>query len=180
MNVMNRCFVRWYAVNTKPKKEDYAAQQLERKGFEVFLPKIEVTRKRGARRFTLLEPLFPGYLFVRVAPSLRTVKQVNRTPGVKYLLCAGETPVPVPDEAIALIRQRIGPRGHISPRPQAEFPPGTRVAVRFGPFAGLVGVVERPVSGRGRVRVLLELLKRQTAVEFDGVDLDRLAWAPAK
>lgn len=175
MYVMNRYFVRWYAVNTKPKKEDYAAQQLERKGFEVFLPKIEVTHKRGARWFTLLEPLFPGYLFVRVAPSLRSVRQVNWTPGVKYLLCAGETPVPIPDAAITLIRQRVGPRGHISPRPQAEFPPGTRVAVRFGPFAGLVGVVDRPVSGRGRARVLLELLRRQTPIEFDAVDLDRVA-----
>jgi len=40
-----------------------------------------------------------------------------------------------------------------------------------------MGVVEKPISGRGRVRVLLELLQRQTAVEIDAVDLDRLGCA---
>ncbi len=170
----------WFAVNTKPKSEDFAALQLEQKGFEVFLPKIEVPRKRGSKRVNLVQPLFPGYLFVRLPPVLQAVKQVNWTPGVKYLLCAGETPVPVPEEAIALIRQRTGPRGHITPGAQVQFPPGTRVAVRFGPFAGLVGVVERPVPGRSRVRVLLDLLRRQTPIEFDPVDLDRLAGAPGE
>jgi|Deesub1362A_J573_1020465.scaffolds.fasta_scaffold00620_27 transcriptional antiterminator RfaH len=170
----------WFAVHTKPKSEDFAALQLAQKGFEVFLPKIEVTRKRGTKRFALVVPLFPGYLFIRLAPALPAVRQVNWTPGVKYLLCAGETPVPVPEEAIDLIRQRTGPRGHITPGAQAQFPPGTRVAVRFGPFAGLVGVVERPVPGRSRIRVLLDLLQRQTPLELDPVDLDRLAGAPGK
>ncbi|ACA60204.1 NusG antitermination factor [Candidatus Desulforudis audaxviator MP104C] len=171
--------LQWCAVNTKPKKEDFAARQLEAKGLEVFLPRISVTRKRGASKFSLWEPLFPGYLFVKLLPEPVQVQRVNWTPGVRRLLCAGDTPVPVPDEAIALIRQRVGPGGRLTPKPQAEFPAGSRVAVRHGPFAGLLGVVEKPMSGRGRVRVLLELLQRQTAVEIDAVDLDRLGWAGA-
>jgi transcriptional antiterminator RfaH len=166
--------LRWYAVNTNPQKEDFAARQLEAKGWEVFLPKITVVRKRGASKLSLWEPLFPGYLFVWLVPEPVNVRRVNRTPGVRRLLCAGDTPVPVPDEAVTLIRQRVGPRGHEPPKPQAEFPAGSRVAVRHGPFAGLLGVVEKPVTGRGRVRVLLELIQRQTAVEVDAVDLDRL------
>jgi transcription antitermination factor NusG len=82
--------------------------------------------------------------------------------------------VPVPEEAINLIRQRVGPRDHILPRLEAYYPPGTKVAVRHGPFAGLVGIVDRPPSARGRLRVLLQLLQRQMAVECDAVDLDRL------
>ena len=170
----------WCAVNTKPRNEELAAISLQRKGVEVFLPKIRVTRKRGLKRLTLHEPLFPGYLFVQIAPNLKSVHQVNWTPGVRRLLCAGEYPVPVPDEAIELIRQRVGPRGYIIPRLEQKFPPGTTVAVRFGPFAGLVGVVERPVPARGRVRVLLELLNRQTPIEVDAVDLDRVGGAPGK
>lgn len=164
----------WFAVNTKPRKEDYTVLQLEHKGIEVFLPKISVKRKRGSRKVSLIEPLFPGYLFVHIAPVAETMSQVCWTPGVRRLLSAGGIPVPVPDAAIDLIHKRLAPRGHQSPKPQEEFPVGSRVAIRQGPFAGLLGVVEKPISGRGRVRVLLELLQRQMPVEIDGIDLDRL------
>ena len=164
----------WYAVNTKPKNEDFAARQLQHKGVEVFLPKIQVHRKRGAKKVALLEPLFPGYLFVYIAPVTRLVHQINWTPGVRRLLCTGDTPVPVPDAAIDLIRQRTGSRGRQSPTRAQAFPAGSRVAIRHGPFAGLVGVIEKPTSARGRVRVLLELLQRQMTVEIDSIDLDRL------
>lgn len=166
--------MRWCVVNTKPKKEDYAARQLEVKGLEVFLPRIEVARKRGSKKYHLLEPLFPGYLFVKIKLVPDSVPKVNWTPGVRRLLCAEDIPLPVPDAAIDLIHRRIGPRGHLSPRPEEDFPAGSSVAVRYGPFAGLVGVVERPTSGRNRVRVLMELLQRETAIEFDAVDLERL------
>jgi transcriptional antiterminator RfaH len=169
--------VQWFAVNTKPKNEDLAVAHLEAKGVEVFLPKIPVRRKRGSKKVSLMEPLFPGYLFVHIAPVTKLVNQVNWTPGVRRLLCAGDTPVPVPDAAIDLIRQRVGPRDHQTPKPEREFPTGSRVAIRHGPFAGLVGIIEKPVSGRGRVRVLLELLQRQMTVEVDAVDLDRLGLA---
>jgi hypothetical protein len=84
--------------------------------------------------------------FIHVALVTRLVNQVNWTPGVRRLLCAGGIPV----------------------------------AVRFGPFAGLAGVVERPVPGRSRVRVLLDLLRRQTPTDCGPADLDRLAGAPGK
>jgi len=69
--------------------------------------------------------------------------------------------------------QRLAPRGRQSPKPQGEFPIGSRVAICHSPFAGLLGVVEKPMSGRGRVRVLLELLQRQMTIEINGIDLDR-------
>lgn len=164
----------WCAVNTKPRNEDLAARQLELKRIKVFLPKIEISRKKGSSRITRIEPLFPGYLFVRIALTAQAVNKVNWTPGVRRLLCAGEIPVPVPDEAIDLIRQRIGPWDHIKPRLEDEFSVGSRVAVRYGPFVGLIGVVERPMSARGRVRVLLQLLHSTMPVECRAVDLDRL------
>ncbi|MDQ7792483.1 MAG: hypothetical protein RDV00_10255 [Clostridia bacterium] len=48
------------------------------------------------------------------------------------------------------------------------------MAVRHGPFGGLLGMVERPMSARGRVRVLLHLLQSVMPVECDAIDLDRL------
>jgi len=167
----------WFAVNTKPRKEDYVTRQLEAKGREVYLPKIVVVRKRGAARLSLSEPLFPGYLFVRLNSEPTAVQAVNWTPGVRRLLCSGGTPVPVPDAAIDLIRQRLAPRGRQTLKPQADFLVGSQVAIRQGPFAGLLGVVEKPISGKGRVRVLLELLQRQITLEIDGIDLDRLGLA---
>jgi transcriptional antiterminator RfaH len=166
--------VKWCAVNTKPRNEDLAAKHLEFKGIEVFLPKIEITRKKGSSKMKRIEPLFPGYLFVKVPLAFESVGKVGWTPGVRRLLCSGDLPVAVPDEVVALIRERIGPRDHLTPRPEEEFPVGTGVAVRFGPFAGLLGLVERPISARGRVKVLLQLLHGVMSVECYAVDLDRL------
>ncbi|MDA8097037.1 MAG: hypothetical protein M0028_05645 [Clostridia bacterium] len=164
----------WCAVNTKPKNENLAARHLEMKGLKVFLPKIEVIRKRGSAKLTLVEPLFPGYLFVRVPLLLESVSQVNWTPGVRRMLCSGDIPVPVPDSAIKLIQERVGPRDHITLPPENAFPVGTKIAVRHGPFAGLLGVVDKPMSGRGRVRVLLQMLQREMSVECDVIDIDQL------
>lgn len=157
----------WYAVNTKPRKEDLVHKNLELKNVEVFLPKIEITRRRGAAELKLIEPLFPGYLFVRIVPEPKAIARVNWTPGVRRLLMSGSIPVPVPDEAIELLRWRVGLKTRGGPSWEEEFPTGTRVAVEKGPFAGLIGVVERPLPGKARVRVLLEFLERLTPVECD-------------
>lgn len=164
----------WCAVNTKPQKEEYAAKQLEMKGLKIFLPRIEVTRKRGTKKMQLLDPLFPGYLFVRLAQAPKYVSQVNWTPGVRRLLCCGETPVPVPDEAINLIQQRLNLRTQATSQVEHEFAPGTQVCIINGPLAGLLGVVDKPMTGKGRVRVLLQFLRQVTPVELDITDLDKV------
>jgi len=159
----------WYAVHTKPKQEDRVSSQLTGDGLDVFLPKIQARRKRRGFGASLVEPLFPGYLFVSVNLTPRVWDTVRWARGVKAILGCDGVPSVVPDEPIAWIKQRVGADGVIHPK--APFTCGNRVRVTDGPFAGLVGIMQRAASRAGRVRVLLDILRGAT-IELEDVDLE--------
>jgi transcriptional antiterminator RfaH len=82
--------MQWFAVHTKPRSEDLAVVHLKTKGLEVFLPKIQVLRKRGSQKVALMEPLFLGYFFVHMLPAKELISQVNLDAGGKApALCWG-------------------------------------------------------------------------------------------
>ena len=149
----------WYVVRTKPRRERYAQEQLCRRGVETFLPRIVEPSRAGSA--ALVAALFPSYLFARI--DLRQqYARVVWTPGVRHLVAFGETPTPVEQQVIDFIHGRCGAEGIV--RVQPTFRDGDLVRVTHGPMAGLVGVVDGNVSGRHRVQVLMELLKRRTRV----------------
>jgi len=149
----------WYVVRTKPRRERYAQEQLCRRGVETFLPRIVEAPRVGSD--TLIAALFPGYLFAHIDLWQQYTK-VIWTPGVRHLVAFGETPTPVDHEVIDFIQGRCGAEGIVSVQP--TFRDGDLVRVTQGPMAGLVGVVDGHVSGRYRVHVLMELLRRRTRV----------------
>ena len=167
----------WFAVNTKPRKEVLAERSLNQKNVETYLPRVEISRRRGCRRYDLKEPLFPGYLFIHTGsrPTFETVQTINWTLGVKRMVSIGKTPLLVPEEVVNLIKWRIGEGDINVPKVEREFPPGSVVAVRHGAFYGLMGIVDRSIPSKERVRVFLDFMNRQTPVELDCVLLDRVS-----
>ena len=85
----------WSAVYTRHQHEKSISEILEAKGFEVFLPLYESTRKWRDRRKVLSLPLFPCYVFVRGAHERRL--PVLTTPGVHMIISRGERVATVPD-----------------------------------------------------------------------------------
>ena len=155
----------WFVVRSKARKEDFAVQQLERRGVTTFLPRIlEFGRDEIA-------PLFPGYLFVHIA-LLEQYYRVVWTPGVRGFVAFGPVPTPVQETVISFIAASAGEGGVI--RPLASFKTGDRVQIRSGPLAGLLAVVQRPCSGRGRVQILLDFLRQGTPVELPVGFVDRV------
>lgn len=147
----------WYVVRSKARKEDYAVQQLERRGVRVFLPRIlEWGHDEVA-------PLFPGYLFVHIA-LLEQYYRVVWSPGVRSFVAFGPTPTPVQESVIRFIAASAGEGGVI--RQLSPFKAGDRVQIRSGPLAGLMAVVQRPCSGQGRVQILLDFLRQGATVEL--------------
>lgn len=159
----------WYAVHTKPRQEDRVSSRLGEHGLDVFLPKVHVRRRRRGCGMSLIEPLFPGYLFVAVTLTPDVWNAVRWAPGVRAILGCDGVPSPVPDEPIALIKRHLAADGVI--RPKEAFAPGDRVRIKDGPCAGLIGIMERHASRAGRVRVLLSMLHGAT-IELEDVDLE--------
>src|SRR5581483_10603764 len=151
----------WYVVLVKPRREDFALAQLAQRDVVAYLPRLAYAR-RGE---TVVRPLFPGYLFARLALE-RDGARVSWTPGVRRLVTFdGEAPI-VPDAAVEFLRSQAGRDGVIVVRPR-PLPPGRRVRITSGPLAGLVGIIENPPDARGRVSVLLDILRQQTRVSVE-------------
>jgi transcription elongation factor/antiterminator RfaH len=158
----------WFVVRTKTRKEDVAKVNLERRGVQVFLPRM---REFGRRRMTRVTPLFPGYLFVNVS-LLASYYRVVWTPGVRTFVAFGEHPTPVQSAVIALLRGSGDANDVIETGPR--FQVGDHVHIKDGPFAGLIAIIERPCSPRGRVRVLLDFLRQGTRVDLPAGSVERV------
>jgi len=163
----------WYVVQVKPRQEARVVRHLALSAVITFLPYVEVSRRRASGKAKYLEPLFPGYVFTRLAATDRAPASwniVRWAPGVLRILAIGSTHVSVPEELIEAIGNRTSEHGFVRlPSPLVS---GTKVRVCSGPFEDLEAIFDRPLSRSGRVRVLLELLGQRTSVEIDEDYLD--------
>jgi transcription antitermination factor NusG len=159
----------WYAVYTSANHEKRVAVQLGVRQVEYFLPTYESVRRWKDRRVTLKYPLFPGYVFVRLALLDRL--SVLQVPGVVRLVGFNGTPCPLPDNEIDVLRQGLS--GTISARPCPYWQRGRRVVVKAGPLKGLQGILVRKKS-HGRLVISLDLIQRSVAVDLDELDLATL------
>ena len=165
---MQQTQLQWYVVRTKVRREHYAEWQLARRGVRTFLPRICEPSRVGIH--PVVAPLFPGYLLVQIDLETQYF-DVVWTPGVNKFVAFGSAPCSLEETVVEYLRARAGTDGIIRAFP--VFREGDRVRVKYGPFAGLEGFIESS-SGRGRVRILMELLRRQTRVELPQQFLDRI------
>lgn len=155
----------WFVVRTKTQQEAYAQTSLELRQLRVFLPRIiELTHTGESVSKRRPAPLFPGYLFVRMLFPV-DYHRVIWSPGVRDLVSIGTGPVPIGEHVIEEIRLRCDARGVVSIAP-APWCPGDRVEIPKGPFAGLLATVVTVMPRRRRIKLLIDFLARQTAIEM--------------
>lgn len=158
----------WYALYTKPHKEHHVSSLLEDKGYEVYLPALQIT-KRGRDRTV---PFFSCYLFARMKGS-SDLPSVRWTPGLRSIVNFGGQPAVVPDDIVSLTRQRLA-RMQESGQPLHGFKRDDRVRIRSGPFRDFEAVFESDLSSPARARILVDLLGRWTRCEVEIDSLKRV------
>jgi len=156
----------WYAAYTWANHEKRVASEIEARRVEHFLPVYSSVRRWKDRRVTLELPLFPGYVFVRLA--LRDRLRVLQIPSVVRLVGFNGLPAALPDEEMEILRSGLSKRLRAEPHPFLTV--GRRVRITGGPFAGLEGVLKRKRSSL-RVVVSLSLVQRSVAVDVDLADV---------
>ena len=151
----------WLVCLSKPNQEAIAATNLQRQGFIFYYPKF--LKKTGTK--AVIRPLFPRYVFVQVEQLWRSL---TGTRGISYLLMSEGGPQTISDSAIDAIRAREGDDGLFQlVKVQTErFKRGETVKAKEGPFAGLPMIYEG-MSGHDRVKLLLNLLGRQSVVTIE-------------
>jgi transcription antitermination factor NusG len=151
----------WFAVYTKPQKEDYAELNLRRRGIDTFLPKLFLPK--STKRKKQVVALFLHYLFVRCESISEEYSSIVWCPGVRRLVSFNGNPAIVDDSIVEFLMRQTGADGVIASRCNVEV--GQEVSIDGGPFDGLVGMIQHPPNARGRVKVLLQLLNRETNVD---------------
>ena len=157
----------WYAAYTCANHEKRGANQLVERNVEHFLPVYSSVRRWKDRRVTLDLPLFPGYVFVRLA--LRERLRVLQIPSVVRLVGFGSDPIPLPDAEIQPLRSGLACQLRAKPHPLLTV--GRHVRIKSGPLAGLQGILLRRKGGC-RVVVSIELIQRSIIVDTDLADIE--------
>ncbi len=158
----------WYVINTNPKAEDLVYNLLKKEEFELFLPKIAKKSNKN-----LLEPLFPGYLFIRLNIDAANWVKIKYLQGVRKILSFGSIPTIVPEELIEHIKQRISDVS--CPHNKSDLKPGDKVEFLCGPFKGLEGIFIDKFSGKERVKILLEGIYRSAfTVELKSTEVAKV------
>ena len=160
---------RWYALYTCANQEKRVAEQLETRSVEHLLPLYGSVRRWKDRRVRLQLPLFPGYVFVRLA--LKDRLQVLQIPRVAYLVGFNGSPTPLEEAEVSMLRKclsMINRTDQVEPHPYLCS--GQRARVANGPLNGMEGVV---VYWKNRTRVIVsfDLIMRSISVEVDEADL---------
>ncbi len=164
---------RWFLVQLKAGGHERARSNLERQGFESFMPLRNVTRRRAGKLYAAERPLFPGYLFVRLDPTGRSWRSVNATWGVARLVGFGAAgPAEVPAPLMAGLMARTDANGLLL-ETGSHFRIGERVRVVAGPFADALARIE-DIPEQGRIYALLEMMGRDVRAEVSPAHLERI------
>lgn len=154
MNLL--CDINWFAIHTKRFRETVAAASVGTLGLETFLPMVRVESPEQAAIKVERKPLFPSYFFARFSPAI-SLDSVESARGVLHVIKCGSWPIPVDDQVVGEIQNRVEADGLILLQGR-ELRPGDRVSIQEGPLAGMMGRVEAAPDDRKRVAILLETL----------------------
>jgi transcription antitermination factor NusG len=152
----------WHAVRVRSRHEKLVFAQLQARQHDVFLPLYAAKHKWADRWKTVSLPLFPGYLFCRVARPRRS--SVLATPGVIDLVRSGSEPAPIADKEIDAIQKAVN--SPLFTEPYAGLVNGQRVMMTEGPLKGVTGIL---METRRNLRMVLsvELLQRSVVIEIE-------------
>ena len=178
--------VRWYIIHTYSGQEERVKKNLDQriqsldmqdKIFQVVVPtEEEIVLKEGKRK-SERKKVFPGYILIQMNLDDESWYVVRNTPGVTGFVSSEDErekrpkPVPLEEKEVESILNQIvsGP-----PKVTVGFQRGQMVRIAAGPFSDFIGAVSDIDANKGKVRVLLSFFGRETPVELDFLQVEKI------
>ncbi len=170
----------WFVIHTYSGHEDRVKKNLEQRMklmdsgddiSQVIVPTEDEVEVRSGQRRTVAKKILPGYVLVQMKMSDESWNIVRNTSGVTGFVGSWNKPVPLREEEVDQILKQMAAE---TPRVKVGFKPGQSVRVTDGPFADFVGIVDEISAGKGKVKVFLSLFGRETPVELDFLQVEKL------
>ena len=140
---------------------------------QVLVPTERVAEVRGGKKRISERKFFPGYLLIHMEMTDESWHLVRTTPGVTGFIGAGRRPVSLSEDEVAEILKQTEERKD-KPASRVTFSKGEGVRVIEGPFTNFSGVIEEVNAARGKLKVLVSIFGRQTPVELEFWQVERL------
>lgn len=171
----------WYVVHTYSGYENkikvdltkrVESMNMQDKIFDVIIPEEQEVEYKGGKKKVTSKRIFPGYVIVNMIMEEDSWYVVRHTPGVTGFVGSGNKPVPLmPVEINKILKQM----GLIESKPKIiDIDIGENIRVKTGPFANFEGVVRELLPDRGKVRVNISMFGRETPVELDYEQIDKV------
>jgi len=160
----------WYAIYVKSRHEFVVSNELQRKGIETFLPATTKLNQWKDRKKRVEFPLFPGYLFVSIAPEPQEFMRVVKTRGtLRFISLEPGYPTPVAPEEIRALKIVMEKGEQVDIYPHLK--QGSRVRVKSGVFQGTEGVLAKK-EDQQLLLVNIEVLGRSVGVKIYADDIE--------
>ena len=170
----------WYVVHSYSGYENKVKKNLQHRIesmgmqnqiFQVVVPTEEEIELRDGQRRSTERRVFPGYILVQMIMNDDSWYVVRNTPGVTGFVGSGTKPVPLRAEEVEKIMERMEAA---APSIKVSFRPGQKVRIIEGPFEDFMGIVDGINMEKGKVRVLVSFFGRETPVELDLLQVEKL------
>jgi transcriptional antiterminator NusG len=170
----------WYVVHSYSGYENKVKKNLEHRIesmgmgdliFRVVVPTEEEVELRDGQRKTTERRIFPGYILVEMVMTDDSWYVVRNTPGVTGFVGSANEPTPLRQEEVDRILKRMEAE---TPKVKVSLKPGHKVRIVEGPFADFMGTVEELLLDKGKVRILVSFFGRETPVELDFLQVERI------
>ncbi len=170
----------WFAIHTYSGYEERVKKNLEQRIksmdsgdeiFQVIIPTEEEVEIKSGQKRSIQKKILPGYVLVEMVMSDRTWAIARNTPAVTGFVGSGGKPVPLQPNEVEQILKRMRAE---APKIKIGFRQGQSVRVTDGPFTDFVGIVDEVSTEKGKVKVLLSLFGRETPVELDFLQVEKL------
>jgi transcriptional antiterminator NusG len=171
---------RWYIVHTYSGFEERVKRNLEQrvkymdaenKIFRIVIPTEDEIEIRSGQRRTVTRKIFPGYVLVEMKLDDESWHVVRNTPGITGFVGGGNKPTPLAEDEVKTILKQMEEG---APQVKVGFKKGESVRVVDGPFTDFIGTVDEINVAKGKVKVMLSLFGRETSVELDFLQVERL------
>lgn len=173
----------WYAIHTYSGYEDAVVRYLEQRIgslsmgdriFKVIVPKEKMVKIKNGKRRLVEEKIYPGYVLVDMILTEDTWYVVRNTPRVTGFVGPDTTkPTPLSNPEIEILMARMS-TGEQQTKFKVEFQVGETVKITDGPFKDYDGKVSEIDEEKGKIKVLVAIFGRDTAVELDSLQVQKL------
>ncbi|AQR63789.1 transcription termination/antitermination protein NusG [Aquaspirillum sp. LM1] len=175
--------MRWYVVHAysgfeksvqKALKERIDRENMQDRFGKILVPVEEVVDMKNGKRSLTERKFFPGYVLVEMEMTDESWHLVKSTPKVTgFVGGTANRPAPIPQKEVDAIMQQMQ-EGVEKPKPKILFEVGERVRVIDGPFTDFNGSVDEVNYERNKLRVSVQIFGRDTPVELEFSQVEKL------